>query len=360
MKEGGGDDEDFNPDWDDDDDEATKLHKRLLEAEVDEDVSPEVQQELGKILFKKKTVTTGGITRQYVATTAETTRTIKRLLQRRRDYMENHDLHDGPPASSDAAQLADGRYLFNHMDRQGVMNDWKEEFHHTPDQLQQQKRDSWKPMPNERRIARNGNKYTLRQFIDWYGDEQGPQYWEEATVDDDHGLDKEHDFGPNRDAVRKGKHSRFARHLQLEAGSKTMAELIIYAGRFDPEFLNRVHEAQYQSGASQPASAHQQGLKRVAATAKLNYRETCRLHRKLNEGKVAEEHLAWWQRDNLEKFMNGSLLQETNDAVAAYGHGTLRRVDGESLEIGGSTGGVTRFLLDGFTEPDVHTFLANQ
>ena len=38
--------------------------------------------------------------------------------------------------------------------------------------------------------------------------------------------------------------------------------------------------------------------------------------------------------------------------------GTLRRDDGETIEIGGSTGGITRFLLDGYAEPDVDSFLA--
>ena len=42
--------------------------------------------------------------------------------------------------------------------------------------------------------------------------------------------------------------------------------------------------------------------------------------------------------------------------MAAFGHGTLRQ-GGESIEIGGSTGGVTRFLLDGYAEPDVAAFL---
>ena len=45
-----------------------------------------------------------------------------------------------------------------------------------------------------------------------------------------------------------------------------MAELIIYAGRFGAEFLNRAHEQQCHSGASQPASDVQKGLKRAAAS----------------------------------------------------------------------------------------------
>ena len=140
-----------------------------------------------------------------------------------------------------------------------------------------------------------------------------------------------------------------------------MAELIIYAGRFDPEFLSRAHEAQDRSGASQHAAgpAVQAGLKRAAAQAKLDYRKTCMLRRRLEQGQVDERDLAWWQQENLQKLEDGSLLRRTNEAVAAFGHGTLRR-GGEILEIGGSTGGITRFLLDGYSEPDVATFLAGR
>merc|ERR1711989_67519 len=114
------------------------------------------------------------------------------------------------------------------------------------DQMEQQKRDSWKP--------------------------DGPP------------PDAHDTWGPNAKAVRSGKHSRFARHLQLAEGSKTMAELIIYTGRFDPEFLSQAHDAQDRSGASQPVArtGRQAELKRAAAQAKLDYRMTCILRRKLD------------------------------------------------------------------------------
>ena len=140
-----------------------------------------------------------------------------------------------------------------------------------------------------------------------------------------------------------------------------MAELIIYAGRFDPEFLNRAHDAQDRNGASQlaagPALHHQ--LKRTAATAKLNYRKTCMLRRRLDQGEVELRHLALWQKHNLQTLEDGSLLRITNHAVAAYARGTLRHGD-ETDDIGGLTGGDTRFLLDGYAEPDVATFLARR
>ena len=100
--------------------------------------------------------------------------TIKKLLQRRKDFMAARGLHDG------ASQPTGGRYLFTQKDRQQVMKEWKDEFHAAPEQVEQQKRDSWKPQ----------------------------------------GRPVGGDWGPNTAAVRNGKHSRFARHLQLEAGSK--------------------------------------------------------------------------------------------------------------------------------------------
>ena len=49
-----------------------------------------------------------------------------------------------------------------------------------------------------------------------------------------------------------------------------------------------------------------------------------------------------------------------NEAVAAFGDGALRRTEpppNQILEIGGSTGGLSRFLLDGCVQPGVESFL---
>ena len=300
---------------------ARYLHENLQGVEEAEDIPVNLQHELRKILFKKKTVTVGGFKRQYVATLNETFDTIKNLLQRRRDFMADRGLHDAQPPSGGASQPADHRYVFTQEDRKQVMQGWKDRFHAMRDQVEQQMRDSWKP--------------------------DGPP------------PDAHDAWGPNRQAVRSGKHSRFARHLQLVAGSKTMAELIIYTGRFDPEFLNKAHEAQDRNGASQPVASadRQKALKKKAAQAKLDYRMTCMLRLRLDRRQVNYDDLERWEQENLLRLEDGSLLRHTNEAVAAYGHGTLRRDDGETIEIGGSTGGITRFLLDGYAEPDVDSFL---
>ena len=169
--------ESFSPDWSRisfEDGEVAELHERLREVEEADDISPDVQRELGRILFKKKTVTEAGFKRQYVASRAETISSIKKLLQRRKDFMAARGLHDG------ASHIVGGRYLFTQQDRHHVMKEWKKEFHAAPEQVEQQKRDSWKPQ----------------------------------------GRPRGGDWGPNTAAVRHGKHLRLARHLQLEAGSK--------------------------------------------------------------------------------------------------------------------------------------------
>ena len=312
---------------------ARELHENMRVVEEADDISMKMQLQLRKILFKKKTVVMGGFKRQYCASRNETVRTIKKLLKIRRDFMAARGLHDAHPTpgaasrkyglTGGASQPADHRYVFTPEDRRQVMQDWKDRFHAMGDQVDQQKRDSWKPT--------------------------GPP------------TDARDKWGPNTKAVRSGKHSRFARHLQIAAGSKTMAELIIYTGRFDPEFLSQAQDTQEPRTPAGILSAHRRkNLKRFAAQAKLNYRMTCLLRRKLDNGQVRRRQLRPWQKKNLRQLQDGSLLRRTNDAVAAYGHGTLRREDGASLEIGGSTQGVTRFLLDGCAEPDVDSFLAGR
>ena len=78
----------------------------------------------------------------------------------------------------------------------------------------------------------------------------------------------------------------------------------------------------------------QQQLKRNAAAAKLNYRKTCMLRRRLEQSEVDLRHLALWQQRDLQTLEDGSLLRITNHAVAAYAHGALRHGD-EADDIGG-------------------------
>ena len=88
-------DEPWSPIWDtstSEDEEAVALHKEMQILEEDETCPAHVQEELGRLLFMKKTVTTGNIKRQYVASSAETQKYVKLLLRRRLDLMNAHGL----------------------------------------------------------------------------------------------------------------------------------------------------------------------------------------------------------------------------------------------------------------------------
>ena len=54
----------------------------------------------------------------------------------------------------------------------------------------------------------------------------------------------------------------------------------------------------------------------------------------------------------MEQLQNGELLAEANRLTKESGNGRLRRADGTYLDIGGSTGGITRTLVYDWTPPD--------
>ena len=59
----------------------------------------------------------------------------------------------------------------------------------------------------------------------------------------------------------------------------------------------------------------------------------------------------------LKLYDNGTLLKEANEATLLSRNGCLRRGDGARLNIGGSTGGRARKILDAWKPPDPKAFL---
>ena len=66
---------------------------------------------------------------------------------------------------------------------------------------------------------------------------------------------------------------------------------------------------------------------------------------------------ASYQKDLVAQNESGELLEKMNKAVAAWGHGSLRSADGRTLDIGGSTGGLSRRIIDDWVEPNWEEFL---
>ena len=66
------------------------------------------------------------------------------------------------------------------------------------------------------------------------------------------------------------------------------------------------------------------------------------------------------QTDLLERYDSCRLMEELNAAKVAWGHGRLRSEAGEYMDIGGSTGGGSRRIIDDWTPPDWQEFLEQE
>ena len=162
--------------------------------------------------------------------------------------------------------------------------------------------------------------------------------------------------GGNR-LLHRRKHSRFSREWQRRCGSKQVAEVILFSGRWDVDLLRQAMGA---DDASQPvesntdtaAATRQRRLKRNAIEAKDNLRQGRHLAKAADRGaRLGPAELAMVQA-----FESGELRRRANDAVKGFGHGRLHAADGSYLDIGGNTGGRTRRLLDSYVIPSHENF----
>ena len=62
----------------------------------------------------------------------------------------------------------------------------------------------------------------------------------------------------------------------------------------------------------------------------------------------------------LQQWDSGELRTNRNNSIVALGHGRLRTARGDYLDIGGSTGGGSRRIIDGWQPPDWRAFLEDQ
>ena len=86
-------------------------------------------------------------------------------------------------------------------------------------------------------------------------------------------------------------------------------------------------------------------------------RKATNLQRRIDNGRLRLADLNQEEQEQLRQLKDNTLLDEANKAISEYGHGTLRDTQNRTMQIGGSTGGLTRVILDGFKEPDATAFL---
>ena len=167
--------------------------------------------------------------------------------------------------------------------------------------------------------------------------------------------------------VNTQKRKRWHRHLQRICGTKQIWEVLAFSGRFDVRYLTQALHVQPEEEPRVqepqplmerlPASLHHEKAEAIA-----RHKEGERLNRRwqeLERGGATQpaRHFTRQQLDVLESYESGELLRIRNNAILALGHGRLRTARGETLDIGGSTGGGSRRILDSWHPPDWREFL---
>ena len=146
--------------------------------------------------------------------------------------------------------------------------------------------------------------------------------------------------------------------------------MLAFSGRFDAKALQ---EAVYREPSDDAAEQYASAFKSVQRSRnfQLHHRKA-EAKARFNEGEWLHRHwellrrdgeewkltkLTQRQRDLLDKWDNGQLLDERNDAILDLGHGCLQNAQGHKLHIGGSTGGGCRRIVDKWLPTDPYDVL---
>ena len=155
-------------------------------------------------------------------------------------------------------------------------------------------------------------------------------------------------------------------------GTKQLWEVLAFSGVFDIDMLGQALCAEL--GADGPPARDEQAQRRrrelhhAKAEARARFMEGKRLarHRDQQQARGASQPAARGQEEKtctrrefqvLQDWDNGKLREDLNKAIVALGHGRLTTASGHHLDIGGSTGGGSRRIIDGWRPPAWREFL---
>ena len=133
-----------------------------------------------------------------------------------------------------------------------------------------------------------------------------------------------------------------------------MWHVLSFTGRSDEEFFKDVEAPPTQEG---ERSAEQKENTKNAVLARARLRQAESYDRLRARRRAERRGLSKKQIALLKLYDNGTLLKEANEATLLSGNGCLRRGDGASLNIGDSTGGYTRLVLQDWEPKDGRAFL---
>ena len=142
-----------------------------------------------------------------------------------------------------------------------------------------------------------------------------------------------------------------------------MWTLLSFTGRFDVAFLEDVIARGAAKGPPKmpgERTEQQKQQKRDAQVARGKLRRGAMLER-LQErlkgkGKREARPLTPKQLRVLQDYQSGELRRQANKLTMIFGHGRLKKEDDSFVDIGGSTGGFVRTVLDDWEPPDLADF----
>ena len=150
-----------------------------------------------------------------------------------------------------------------------------------------------------------------------------------------------------------------------------MWTLFSFTGRFDADYLEhaiakgakappsmpgeKTKDAKLKSRDAQMARAR---LRRGAMLERLQQRleREAKAKKAKGKGKKNVKQLNREQLRVLKDYQSGELRKEANRLTMLSGHGRLKKADHSFVDIGGSTGGFVRTVLDDWEAPDLTDF----
>ena len=141
-----------------------------------------------------------------------------------------------------------------------------------------------------------------------------------------------------------------------------MWTLLSFTGRFDVAFPENAIERGAKGPPRMPGERTEQQKQQVrdAQMARARMRRGAmleRLQEKLSQGDKSRRPLNPKQLRVLQEYQSGELRRKANNLTMKSGHGRLKKEDDSFVDIGGSTGGFVRTVLDDWEPPDLAEFV---
>ena len=171
------------------------------------------------------------------------------------------------------------------------------------------------------------------------------EYAKEPTQIELEAKDRENGKG-----VKDQKRKRWCREMQRRCGSRVLWELISFSGRFDPEWLRGALACTPDPvEGGDDAKRQSMEMKRQVMEARADLRFANSLDKKRKRTPTAK--FTQREQDLLHKLDTDMLRKRSHDLTMKFGHGRVHKKDGSYVEIGGSSGGQARRVLDNYVPP---------